>query len=138
MIDVTKIWERLFLGSLYDAERLAKANPHDIGTVVSLSETAPCNTRPEITYLHFPIEDAQPIPVRQFDAIMRSIAEDIRRGKVLVHCGGGISRAPVILSAYLHLVGYADLDTALKEIILLRPIVSPSAILAASVKAHLR
>jgi hypothetical protein len=39
MIDATQIWERLFLGSLYDAERLGKANRHGIGAVVSLSAT---------------------------------------------------------------------------------------------------
>ena len=138
MIGITQIWERLYLGSLLDAERLGRANPLGIMAILSLSATGPRNTRPEITYIHLHVEDAQPIPVRQFDAIMHAIAENIRRGKVLVHCGSGISRAPVIVSAYLHLVGYADFDTALEEIAVLRPIVSPSAILAASVKAHLR
>lgn len=138
MIGLTQIWERLFLGSLYDAERLGKANPHGIGTVVSLSATLPCNTRPEITYVHLHVEDAQAIPVDQFTAIIGAIAENIRRGKVFIHCDGGISRAPVIVSAYLHLVGYADFDTALEEIAELRPIVAPSAILLASVRELLR
>src|ERR1017187_9755551 len=116
MKDVTKIRDRLFLGSLLDAERLAKANPHGIGAVVSLSATGPCNTRPGINYVHLRVEDAQAIPIRQFDAIMHAIAENTRRGKVLVHCGSGISRAPVIVSAYLHVVGHKSLDTALVEI----------------------
>src|ERR1019366_9676488 len=116
MIDVTKIWDRLFLGSLLDAERLAKANSLGISAVISLSETGPCNTRCGIHYIHVPIDDAQPIPVDQFDAIMRAIADHIRSGKLLIHCGSGISRAPVILAAYLHLVSYADFDTALVEI----------------------
>jgi protein-tyrosine phosphatase len=138
MIGLTQIWERLFLGSLYDAERLGKANPHGIGTVVSLSATLPCNTRPEITYVHLHVEDAQAIPVAGFDAIMRSIAENTRRGRVLVHCGSGVSRAPVVTAAYLHVVGYKDLDAALAEIAVLRPIVCPSAILLASVRELLR
>ena len=138
MIDATQIWERLFLGSLYDAERLGRANPLGITAILSLSATGPCRTRPPINYIHLHVEDAQPIPVRQFDAIMHALSENIRRGKVLVHCGSGISRAPVIVSAYLHLVGYADFDTALEEIAVLRPIVSPSAILLASVRGHLR
>src|SRR5450759_2130034 len=78
MIDVTKIWDRLFLGSLLDAERLGRGNPLGISAVILLSETAPCNTRREITYIHVPIDDAQPIPVNQFDAIMRAIADHIR------------------------------------------------------------
>jgi protein-tyrosine phosphatase len=138
MIDATQIGERLFLGSLYDAERLGKANPLGITAILSLSATGLCNTRPEITYIHLHVEDAQPIPVRQFDAIMHALSENIRRGKVLVHCGSEISRAPVMTAAYLHLVGYADFDTALEEIAVLRPIVSPSAILLASVRGHLR
>jgi protein-tyrosine phosphatase len=121
MIGITQIWERLFLGSLLDAERLGRANPHGIATVLSLSATAPCNTRREINYIHLHVEDAQAIPVGQFDAIIGAIAENIRRGKVLIHCGSGVSRAPIMLAAYLHLVGYADFDKALVEIAGLRP-----------------
>ena len=138
MIDATQIWERLFLGSLYDAERLGKANPLGITAILSLSATGLCNTRPEITYIHLHVEDAQPIPVRQFDAIMRAIAENTRRGKVLVHCGSGISRAPIMTAAWMHAVGYKDLDAALLEIAGLRPIIAPSAILLASIREHLR
>ena len=138
MIDATQIWERLFLGSLLDAERLGRANPHCIGAVVSLSATGPCNTRPEITYIHLHVEDAQAIPVRQFDAIMHAIAENARRGKVLIHCGSGVSRAPIMLAAYMCVVGYKDLDAALLEIARLRPIIAPSAILLASIREHLR
>jgi protein-tyrosine phosphatase len=138
VVGITQVWQRLFLGSLDDAERLGKANPLRINTVLSLSENLPCSMRREITYLHIPIEDEKKIPVGQFNAIIAAIAEHIRRGKVLVHCGGGVSRAPVMTAAYLQLVGYADFDTALAEIAELRPIVSPSAILAASVKVHLR
>jgi hypothetical protein len=108
LIGVTQIWERLFLGSLYDAERLGRANPLGIGTVVSLSQTAPCNTRREINYIHLPVEDAQAIPVRQFDAIIGAIAENIRRGKLLVHCGSGISRAPVMPEMHLMVVVFPD------------------------------
>jgi protein-tyrosine phosphatase len=138
MIDVTKIWERLFLGSLYDADRLRVANPLGITTVVSLTETAPCNTRREISYIHLHVEDAQAIPVDQFDAIMRAISDNIRRGKLLIHCGSGVSRAPVITAAWMHLTGYKHFDAALEEIARLRPFINPSAILVASVRGYLR
>jgi protein-tyrosine phosphatase len=138
MAGVTQIWARLYLGSLEDAERLARVNALKITTVVSLSEDAPCNTRPEITYIHLHVEDAQAIPARQFDAVMGAIAENIRRGRVLLHCGSGISRAPVMTAAWIHTVGHKDLDAALSEIAGLRPIINPSAILLASVREHLR
>jgi hypothetical protein len=126
---ITQVWERLFLGGLLDAERLEKVNPFGITTVVSISETQPCNIRHEVTYIHVPIEDDQRIPVLQFDLIINAIAENIRRGKVLVHCGGGISRARVMTAAWLHVTGYKHFDAALVEIAGLRPIIAPSAIL---------
>ena len=138
MLEVTKIWERLYLGSLHDAQRLAKANPQGITTVVSLSEHPPISALSEIAYVHIPVEDEQPIPLAQFTAIMDAISTNIRRGKVLVHCGSGISRAPIMAAAYLHRVGYREFDTALEEIRILRGFISPSAILLASVREHLR
>src|SRR5450759_5000874 len=134
MLEITKIWWRLYLGSMFDAQRLAKANPHGLSHVVSLSENAPITTHSEITYVHLPVEDEIAIPPARFNAIMDTISNNIRRGKVLVHCGSGVSRAPVMLAAYLHRVGYADFDAALEEIAELRPIVSPSAILLAGVR----
>ena len=138
MIGITQIWERLFLGSLYDAERLGRANPLGISAVISLSATGPCNTRCDINYIHLHVEDAQAIPVRQFDAVMGAIAENIRRRRVLLHCGSGISRAPIMTAAWMHAVGYKSLDTALLEIAGLRPVIAPSAILLASVRELLR
>ena len=105
---------------------------------MSLSATGPCNTRREISYIHLHVVDAQALSLYQFTAIMRAIADHIPSGKVLIHCGSGISRAPVMTAAWMHLAGHKHFDAALKEIAGLRPIVSPSAILVASVKAHLR
>jgi hypothetical protein len=84
MIGIAQIWERLYLGSLDDAERLGRANPIGITTVVSLSKIAPRNMGRGVSYIHLPVEDAQEIPVSQFDAIIEAIAENIWRGKVLV------------------------------------------------------
>jgi protein-tyrosine phosphatase len=138
LISITRVWEGLFLGGLLDAERLGKANPFGISVVISLSETAPCNLRPDVTYIHLAIEDAQAISVDQFTAIIGAIAANIRRGKVLLHCGSGISRAPLMVAAYLHVVGYKNFDAALKEIAGLRPYIAPWATLIASVREHLR
>ena len=115
-----------------------KRTPHGIGAAVSLSATGPCNTRCGINYVHLHVEDAQAIPIRQFDAIIGALAENTRRGKVLIHGGSGISRAPVMTAAWMHAVGYKSLDAALLEIAELRPIIAPSAIIIASVKAHLQ
>ncbi len=138
MTEVTKIWWRLYLGSIFDAQRLAKANPHGLTHVVSLSQNAPITTHPEINYVHLPVEDELAIPPERFNATMDAISNNIRRGKVLLHCGGGISRAPIMAAAYLHCVGYKEFDAALQDIAVLRGFISPSAILLASVREHLR
>ena len=138
MLEVTKIWWRLYLGSMFDAQRLAKANPHGVTHVVSLSENAPITTHSEIAYVHLPVEDEIAIPPARFNTIMDAISNNIRRGKVLVHCGSGISRGPIMVAAYMHAVGYKEFDAALEDIALLRGFIRPSAILLASVRGHLR
>ena len=135
---MTHVWERLWLGSRRDAEELAVANPHRITTVISLCEGCVTAERRDVRYVHIPIEDAEPVPARKFDAIMNAIAQNIRRGTVLFHCGEGVSRAPSFTAAWMHYIGYRDIDSALAEIKRLRPISNPSKTLLASVKEHLK
>jgi len=137
-MSITRVWERLFLGSWGDAVDLSAANPNAIDTVITLSIAPVPKKRTGMNYLHFPVEDAQPTQVGAFDGIMDAISENIRWGKVFVHCGEGISRAPIMVAAYMHVVGYKNIDAALEEIAKLRPIISPSDILLASVKEHLQ
>jgi protein-tyrosine phosphatase len=135
---MTQIWERLFVGGLNDAKRLAKANPNHIDTVISLCEACITSKRRGVNYIHIPIEDEQPVPVGKFDSIMDAIAENVRWGTVLVHCGVGISRAPSMTAAWMHVVGYKNIDAAIEEIRLVRPFIAPSTILFDSVKEHLK
>jgi protein-tyrosine phosphatase len=135
---MTRIWERLFLGSLADAEELVDANPGGITTVISLSEIPVASRREGVNYLHIPIEDDEPVPVRQFDRILDSLTENIRWGSVLLHCGVGVSRAPSLAAAYMDAVGYKSLDAALDEIRRVRPFVHPSTALVESLKENLR
>jgi protein-tyrosine phosphatase len=135
--EMTQVWERLYVGGRDDAEHLFFANPHRLTTVVSLCEVRVVRRGQGINYVHIPIEDESPITVGQFDTITDAIAENIRWGTVLVHCGGGISRAPIMTAAYMHAVGYKNIDAALVEIRKLRPIIDPSPILLESAKEHL-
>jgi protein-tyrosine phosphatase len=121
-----------------DAEELAADNPSGITAVISLSEIPVGNKRKGINYLHLPIEDAEPVPVRQFDAIMDTLTENIRWGTVLLHCGVGVSRAPSVAAAYMDAVGYKDIDAAIKEIRSVRPFIHPSSTLLKSIKENLR
>ena len=121
---ITRVWERLFLGSLKDAAQLAADNPLGITAVVSLcSHQVPHKAR-GVRYTCVPIPDSRPISVRQFNAVMAAIAEGVRNGKLLIHCVGGVSRSPIM--------------KALREIAGRRPSIDPSPVLLRSVAAHLR
>jgi protein-tyrosine phosphatase len=134
---MTRVWERLFLGSLADAEELADDNPEGVTTVISLSEIGVRKRRESVNYVHLPIEDDVPVPIRQFYIIMDAIRKNIRWGTVLLHCGVGVSRAPSLAAAYMDAVGYRNINAALGEIRKLRPFISPSNILLKSLKEHL-
>ena len=135
---MTRIWERLYIGGLADAEELAVGNPERIATVVSLSEIPVEAKRASINYQHFPIADDRPVSVRQFDRIIDALSENIRWGTVLLHCAQGVSRAPSMAAAYMDAVGYKGIDAAIKEIRKVRPFVHPSTVLVTSMKEHLK
>jgi protein-tyrosine phosphatase len=134
---MTRIWERLWVGGLTDAERLSKGNPDRIDTVISLCGECVASKRRGVNYIHIPIEDDQPVPVGKFDSVIDAIAENVRWGTVLLHCGVGISRAPTMTAAWMHVVGYKNIDAALEEIRAVRPILNPSNILLESIRRHL-
>jgi protein-tyrosine phosphatase len=130
---VTRIWERLYLGNLKDAQQLARSNPQRINTVISLCREQPVNKTAKITYIHIPIPDSRPISAQNFEDIMFAIAIGVRRGNLLVHCLAGMSRSPILIAAWLHRCGYAGIDRSLAQIAKLRDI-APSQILLRSAK----
>lgn len=129
---VTKIWERLYLGNLEDAQRLARSNPQRISTVIALCREPTAKKAAKITYIRIPISDLSPISAQQFEDIMFAIAIAVRRGNVLIHCFAGMSRSPILMAAWLNRCGYAAIDKALDEIAKLRNI-APSEVLLRSV-----
>jgi protein-tyrosine phosphatase len=126
---ITRVWERLFLGSIADAERLAKSNPDRITAVLTLCPQPPRSKAIGAEYFHFPFADDRPIPAGLLDTI--------RTGRVLVHCVAGSSRSPIIIAAWMQIVGYKNIDECLSEIVRLRPIVDPSPLLLASIKEQI-
>jgi protein-tyrosine phosphatase len=113
---MTRVWERLFVGSLREADSLAASNPQDITTVISLCDEEVRSKRQSINYLRFQIDDARPIQAGQFESVIDAIAENVRWGTVLIHCVGGSSRSPIMAAAWMHAVGYKDIEAALVEI----------------------
>jgi hypothetical protein len=134
---VTKIWERLYLGSLKDAEQLARSNPQRIATVVSLCREQAVQRAHKIIYIHIPIADSRPISAQKFEDIMCAMAIGLQRGNLLVHCLQGMNRSPILIAAWLDRCGYAGIDKGLSEIAKLRDI-APSRTLLTSVQDLLR
>ena len=137
MSESTRVWDRLYLGSLVDAEKIAHSNQLEITTVVSLCSQQVFTRGTGIHYIHIPVLDACPIAAPKFDMIMACIDEGIRKGSVLLHCASGVSRSPVFAAAWMHQCRYRNFDLALKEIAELRPVIDPCVELCASVKKHL-
>ena len=135
-MSATQVWERLFIGSLEDAESLAGSNPLDITTVVTLCRETVRKSAPGVNYLHLPLRDARPVRVARFDGIIDALWENIRWGKVLVHSLAGANRAPILAAAWMHVVGCKHIDAALADIGKLRT-VEPNPILLESVKEEL-
>lgn len=136
---VTQIWERLFLGSIWDAQDLSKQNPLNITMVITLSDAQVFRRRRSVNYFHFPIDDYPiaddpVITVAQFNSIMDALAGNIRCGTVLLTCLYGIYCSPIFTAGWMHLVGYKHIDAALEEIVRLRPTVDPSPILLKRIK----
>jgi len=134
---LTKIWERLYVGSLKDAAQLTRSNPRRIETVVSLCKEQALLRTPKIIYIHIPIQDARPISPQKFEDIMFAIALGVRRGNLLVHCLQGMNRSPILVAAWMDRCGYAEIDKALAEIAKLREL-APSRTLLTSVRDLLR
>jgi hypothetical protein len=133
---VTKIWERLYLGSLKDAAQLVRSNPRRIATVISLCRQKAAPRVPKITYIHIPIPDAAPIPAQKLEDIQYAMAIGLQRGSVLVHCREGMNRSPILVAAWMDRCGYAEIDRALSEIAKQRDL-APSRALLSSVRALL-
>lgn len=132
---MTQVWDRLYIGGIVDALEIAESNPFEITTVITLCGEPIRIRRGGVNYLNFPVMEEN--PSGQIDAILDALWENIRWGKVLVANGNGASTAPIIAAAWIHAVGYRDIDTALEDIGKLHPI-DPNPILLRSVKRALR
>jgi protein-tyrosine phosphatase len=137
-VGMTRIWERLYLGSLNDAARLAAENPFGITAVLSLCSRKVPHKASRISYTRIPIAESRPISARKFEDVMGAISQGVRHGNLLIHCVGGMNRSPIMTAAWLHRCGCLNLVAALFEIDKRRPTIDPSPVLLRSVAVHLR
>lgn len=104
MSQMTKIWDRLFLGTLWNAEQLALSNPYGIRSLVNCTDDrinwAPNGiTSPDSIQLdHL---DGTPYPEQKIHWTCEWIQWHIMKGPVLIACHAGCSRSPGMTLAYL-------------------------------------
>ena len=135
---VTAVTTRLLLGRAADAEQLAKDNPHQVQTVITLCEKGVKRRAAGIRYLHFPVRDAQPIPIALLNAILEAIYQAVAEGTVLVHCHFGLSRAPTLIAAYFDSIGFLRFMEAIRYLEELRPAIAPSPVLVHTIAHELQ
>jgi hypothetical protein len=135
-MSITKVWERLLIGDIGNAESITDLNPFGITTVVTLCPERVPEEVPGINALYLPLLGTRPLPVGMFDEIMNALWKNIRWGTVFVHSVDGVNRVPIMAAAWMHCCGYKNINAALGEIGNLRTI-DPNPILLSSTKEHL-
>lgn len=134
---ITQVFKRLYVGDANDADSLADTNPFGITAVMNVGSEVNRHWGEEITYVFFFLHEYERISPRRLERLMVTIGQLIRAGTVLVHCGAGSERSPVIVALYMHVVGYKNFEDALSELRSLRPVVAPSSLIIERAKAYL-
>ena len=137
IMTMTKVFERLYLGDARDADGLTVTNPFGITAVVNVSTGGNQEKREGIKYVHFPLDESEWILPRRFELILTAISKLVRAGTVLIHCGAGVSRSPVVIALYMNEVGYKNFDDSLSHLRGIRPVVAPSKLVIARAKEYL-
>jgi len=101
MEKIYKIKENLYIGSYRAAKKLKKLKKEGIKAIVNLMEKKKYDPRLEFVYLYKPLKDRTYIPSEDLHEILTFINDNIKIGKVLVHCNSGISRSGGIIVAIL-------------------------------------
>ncbi len=126
MITVTP-FERLFLGGIRDAIGLSASNQLQIKTVINVCMEKAQPRGEGIIYVDIPLPDGEPVAPWILEQVLTAIARHIRTGRLLLHCGAGMSRSVAIAGLYLHVVGYANYGEAVAAIATLREVdISPA------------
>jgi hypothetical protein len=103
------VWEilpDLYLGDRGDASDRERLRRRGITHIVNCSKELPCHFEGVFEYLWLRMDDPDPAFAAKIAAFCDFMDAGRRRGKVMVHCTGGVSRSPAVILAYLcHLEG---------------------------------
>lgn len=104
----SRITPHLYVGGQYRARGWDRLQQEGITAVVNLRsefDDATAGIAPE-RYLYLPTPDNNPPSLENIQAGVDFIAKEIEQhGKVYIHCGVGVGRAPTMAAAYLVYIG---------------------------------
>jgi len=130
------ILDYLFCGNIYNAHNKKQLLELNIEYILSLrSEGSRLNNNyynknsTQYRYLHCPIDDFGKSNLEEIWMICFDFIQEakLNQKKILVHCDGGINRAPTIVLGYLVSREQWPLRKALEHLVQVRPIVAPQA-----------
>ena len=112
---MNEIIEGLYVGDMLDA----KTAPQDM-FVLCVLENRPPDEPPNATHIPFLVNGK--VDMNQVNIILDTIDRQMQAGrKVLVHCGAGAERSPLICTLYLYARKGMTLDDAWKLVQQKRP-----------------
>ena len=116
--------DRLFVGTIDDAENTIQLRDRSVDTVVSLTHDIPCI--PEVSVTRIPMVDGPQNDTQTFE---RAVIETLQRvdegDRVLVHCSAGASRSPAVAATALALHTQIGLEAAFEQVANRRDAVDP-------------
>ncbi|MFX1257726.1 MAG: dual specificity protein phosphatase family protein [Promethearchaeota archaeon] len=92
-----KIHDSLFISGFISERNLDEAVELGITAIVNLMEFQGYDPRPKIAFLHAGYKDQIYVPREILSEIFTFIEDQMKNGKVLVHCGQGVSRSGGII-----------------------------------------
>ncbi len=125
LLKYSQVTPQLFVGPQYRARGLAHLQRNGIHAVVNLrieKDDARLGLAPQ-EYCYLPTVDDQAPSFQHLQegiAFIQRVLDD--GGKVYIHCGAGVGRAPTLAAAYLIRTG-ASLSEALEQIRRVRPFI---------------
>ena len=126
--DATHVFPNIYLGNIYNARNYYKLVDMHIGLVVNCTEEVADYFPDRFRYIRVPIRDSSGSSISMYidiiaDTVHNYLLENPTKS-VLFHCYMGSSRSTSFLLGYLVKYMDMDLDSAIKYLKQLRPIVN--------------
>ena len=126
--DATQVFPNIYLGNIYNARNYYKLVDMRIGLIVNCTEEVADYFPDSFKYIRAPIRDSSGSSILDYADIIADIVYNYLKENpnksVLFHCYMGSSRSTSFLLAYLVKYMDMDLDSAIKYVKQLRPIIN--------------